>query len=129
MCKWWVKGKEVAEEVVGTKIKVVRKRVSLRVGPNLIFLKLSYLEIWQSEYDNYFENLTNMTICNMTIILNIWKYDNLQYDNYFEKIVIFEFQNMTKKKPMVEHQKLNQTTAELSFGWVFGVQLGLRQTQ
>ena len=29
----------------------------------------------------------------------------------------------------VEHQKLNQTTAELSFGWVFGVQLGLRQTQ
>ena len=59
---------------------------------------MSYLEIWQSEYDNYFENLANMTICNMTIILNIWKYDNLQYDNYFEKIVIFEFQNMTKKK-------------------------------
>ena len=29
----------------------------------------------------------------------------------------------------VEHQKLNQTTAELSFGWVFGIQLGLRQTQ
>ena len=29
----------------------------------------------------------------------------------------------------VEHQKLNQTTAELSFGWVFGVQLGRRQTQ
>ena len=29
----------------------------------------------------------------------------------------------------VEHQKLNQTTAELPFGWVFGVQLGLRQTQ
>ena len=29
----------------------------------------------------------------------------------------------------VEHQKLNQTTAELSFGWVFGVQLGLRQTE
>ena len=29
----------------------------------------------------------------------------------------------------VEHQKLNQTTAELSFGWVFGVQLGHRQTQ
>ena len=28
----------------------------------------------------------------------------------------------------VEHQKLNQTTAELPFGWVFGVQLGLRQT-
>ena len=23
-----------------------------------------------------------------------------------------------------EHQKLNRTTAELSFGWVFGVQLG-----
>ena len=39
----------------------------------------------------------------------------------------------------VEHQKLNQTTAQLLFGsvfgvlllfgWVFGVQLGLRQTQ
>ena len=29
----------------------------------------------------------------------------------------------------VEHQKLNQTTAELSFGWVFVVQLGLRRTQ
>ena len=29
----------------------------------------------------------------------------------------------------VEHQKLNQTTAELPFGWVFCVQLGLRQTQ
>ena len=29
----------------------------------------------------------------------------------------------------VEHQKLNQTTAELPFGWVFGVQLGLRQIQ
>ena len=39
-----------------------------------------------------------MTIRNMTIILNILKYDNLQYDNYFEKIVIFEFENMTKKK-------------------------------
>ena len=25
--------------------------------------------------------------------------------------------------------KFNQTTAELSFGWVFGVQLGLRQLQ
>ena len=25
----------------------------------------------------------------------------------------------------VEHQKPNQTTAELSFGWVFGVQLEL----
>ena len=41
-----------------------------------------------------------MTIRNMTIILNILKYDNLQYDNYFEKIVIFEFENMTQKKPM-----------------------------
>ena len=71
-----------------------------------------------------------MTIRNMTIILNILKYDNLQYDNYFEKIVIFEFENTTQKKPMlkghpqikssssrfnvldeslVEHQKLNQT--------------------
>ena len=39
-----------------------------------------------------------MTICNMTIILNILKYDNLQYDNYFEKIVIFEFENITTKK-------------------------------
>ena len=29
----------------------------------------------------------------------------------------------------VEHQKLNQTIAELSFGLVFGVQLGFRQTQ
>ena len=29
----------------------------------------------------------------------------------------------------VENQKLNQTTAELPFGWVFGFQLGLRQTQ
>ena len=29
----------------------------------------------------------------------------------------------------VEHQKLNQVTAELPPGWVFGVQLGLRQTQ
>ena len=39
-----------------------------------------------------------MTIRNMTIILNILKYDNLQYDNYFEKVVIFEFENMTQKK-------------------------------
>ena len=38
-----------------------------------------------------------MTIFNMTIILKLSKYDNLQYDNYFEKIVIFEFLNMTKK--------------------------------
>ena len=29
----------------------------------------------------------------------------------------------------VEHQKLNQVAAELPPGWVFGVQLGLRQTQ
>ena len=29
----------------------------------------------------------------------------------------------------VEHQKLNQEAAELPPGWVFGVQLGLRQTQ
>ena len=29
----------------------------------------------------------------------------------------------------VQHQKLNQVTAELPPGWVFGVQLGLRQTQ
>ena len=29
----------------------------------------------------------------------------------------------------VEHQKLNQEAAELPSGWVFGVQLGLRQTQ
>ena len=29
----------------------------------------------------------------------------------------------------VEHQKLNQVTAELPPGWVFGVQLGLRQTE
>ena len=39
-----------------------------------------------------------MTIRNMTIILNILKYDNLQYDNYFEKIVIFAILNMTKTK-------------------------------
>ena len=39
-----------------------------------------------------------MTILNMTIILKLSKYDNLQYDNYFEKIVIFAFLNMTKKK-------------------------------
>ena len=36
---------------------------------------------------------------------------------------------LTNMSNRVEHQKLNQTTAELSFGWVFGVQLGLRQTQ
>ena len=36
---------------------------------------------------------------------------------------------MTPLVNRAEHQKLNQTTAELSFGWVFGVQLGLRQTQ
>ena len=66
--------------------------------------------IWQFEYDHYFENFENMTICNMTIILKFFlnfikkkKYDNLQYDNYFKKIVIFEFQNMTKKKPMVTY--------------------------
>ena len=29
----------------------------------------------------------------------------------------------------VEHQKFNQTTAELPFGWVFSVQLGLRKIQ
>ena len=28
----------------------------------------------------------------------------------------------------VENQKLNQTTAELPFGWVFGFQLDFRQT-
>ena len=28
----------------------------------------------------------------------------------------------------VEHQKLKQTTAELRFGWIFGVQFDLRQT-
>ena len=28
-----------------------------------------------------------------------------------------------------EHQKLNRTTTKQSFGWVSGVQLGLRQTQ
>ena len=36
---------------------------------------------------------------------------------------------LTDMSNRVELQKLNQTTAELSFGWVFGVQLGLRQTQ
>ena len=30
---------------------------------------------------------------------------------------------------LVEKKKLNQTAAELSFGWVFGFQLCLRQTQ
>ena len=29
----------------------------------------------------------------------------------------------------VEHQKLNQVTAELPLDWVFGVKLGLRKTQ
>ena len=48
-----------------------------------------------------------MTIRNMTIILNILKYDNLQYDNYFEKIVIFEFENMTKKQPMGRPHETN----------------------
>ena len=50
-----------------------------------------------------------MTIRNMTIILNILKYDNLQYDNYFEKIVIFEFENMTKKIYALNTKKNAQT--------------------
>ena len=36
---------------------------------------------------------------------------------------------ITDMSNRVEHQKLNQTTAELPFGRVFRVQLGLRQTQ
>ena len=36
---------------------------------------------------------------------------------------------LTDMSNRVEHQKLNQVTAELPPGWVFGVQLGLRQTQ
>ena len=36
---------------------------------------------------------------------------------------------LTEMSNRVEHQKLNQVTAELPPGWVFGVQLGLRQTQ
>ena len=35
---------------------------------------------------------------------------------------------LTEMSNRVEHQKLNQVTAELPPGWVFGVQLGLRQT-
>ena len=62
-----------------------------------MYFEIVIFEIWQSEYDNFLKIFGNMTIRNMTIILNILKYDNLQYDNYFEKIVIFEFENMTKK--------------------------------
>ena len=36
---------------------------------------------------------------------------------------------LTDMSNRVEHKKLNQVTAELPPGWVFGVQLGLRQTQ
>ena len=36
---------------------------------------------------------------------------------------------LTVMSNRVEHQKLNQTTGELPFGWVFGVQLGFRPTQ
>ena len=36
---------------------------------------------------------------------------------------------LTDMSNRVEHQKLNQVAAELPPGWVFGVQLGLRQTQ
>ena len=36
---------------------------------------------------------------------------------------------LTEMSNRVEHQKLNQVTAELPPGCVFGVQLGLRQTQ
>ena len=35
---------------------------------------------------------------------------------------------LTDMSNRVEHEKLNQTRAELPFGWVFGLQLGLRQT-
>ena len=38
----------------------------------------------------------------------------------------FTFFGMSNR---VEHQKLNQVAAELLPGWVFGVQLGLRQIQ
>ena len=36
---------------------------------------------------------------------------------------------LTDMSHRVEHQQLNQVAAELPPGWVFGVQLGLRQTQ
>ena len=36
---------------------------------------------------------------------------------------------LTDMSNRVEHQKLNQVVAELPPGWVFSIQLGLRQTQ
>ena len=41
-----------------------------------------------------------MTICNMTIFSKTAKYEYLQYEYFSKKIVIFDFKNMTKKKPM-----------------------------
>ena len=37
------------------------------------------------EYDYFFENYENMTICNMTIISENLKYDYLQYDYFLRK--------------------------------------------
>ena len=66
---------------------------------------------------------------------------NLQLIHHFWKIgkfVVWIFSHLYTVSPVrwdtyflvnrVENQKLNQTTAELPFGWVFGVKLGLRQT-
>ena len=36
----------------------------------------------------------------MTIFSKIAKYEYLQYEYFSKKIVIFDFKNMTKKKPM-----------------------------
>ena len=39
---------------------------------NMRICKNCHIFIWQFEYDNYFENFENMTICNMTIFfLNV----------------------------------------------------------
>ena len=42
---------------------------------------------------------------------------------------VIDINSCLSAESRVEDQKLNQTTALLLFGWVFGFQLGFRQTQ
>ena len=42
----------------------------------------------------------------MTIFSKTAKYEYLQYEYFSKKIVIFDFKNMTKKKPMTPAQFL-----------------------
>ena len=64
------------------------------------------------------------TYLHIPIFLKIWKYTYLQYTYFFKKIGIFQNQNIPKKKPMDERQKLNETaTSAWVVGWVFCIKL------